>query len=184
MSITSRFCRLLRKRSEEHLSAGKVLIESELFGQVVSVLRQEVDSMVRAIFLLNQDLNDRQHYMDQTLHDTKCTMPNSKSIITDRQMVELSNHLHGWTKSVYKFGCAFIHLSSMSDYKNENPFSKLSEKEEADIKQHLFDYHSFPLSNKLNIDTVSPYLFRILKKIHDNLETYIKSLEKERFGAD
>jgi hypothetical protein len=46
------FCRQVRNRSEEHRRAVQVLQSSALFGQVVSVLRQELDSLIRVIFLL------------------------------------------------------------------------------------------------------------------------------------
>ncbi len=59
----------------------------------------------------------RQHFINQTLRNERWTHPNSKKIVTDRQMVDLTDKLHGWTNSVYKLGCAFIHLSPLADYK-------------------------------------------------------------------
>ncbi len=94
-------------------------------------------------------------------------------------MVDLADSLHGWTNSVYKLGCAFIHLSPMADYRNENPFQQLTIDEIDDIKQHLNNYHGFPLDKVLSIATVSPYLLRVLDKVSSNLECYIASLESE-----
>jgi len=89
-------------------------------------------------------------------------------------MVDLSDRLYGWANSVYKLGCAFIHLSPMGDYKNVNPFQQLSSIEIADIKQHLNHYHGFPLTDDLSMDTVNPYLLKVLKKF---LVTWIITLE-------
>ena len=46
------FCRQIRSRTAEHRSA--MLALSALPGQMVSVLRQELDSLVRVIFVLSQ----------------------------------------------------------------------------------------------------------------------------------
>ncbi|TBO44468.1 hypothetical protein [Pedobacter kyonggii] len=183
MTPTEQFCRILRERSTDHLSAGRLLFTNQLYGQVISTLRQELDSMVRAIFLLNQDLAPRQHFIGQTLQNEKWTWPNTRSQITDRNMVDLANSMYGWTNSVYKLGCAFIHLSPMADYRNENPFRQLSPDEINSIKQHLHDYHSFPLANDLNMEAVSPYLLKVLDKVSSNLECYIGYLEADKIGV-
>jgi hypothetical protein len=98
-------------------------------------------------------------------------------------MVNFSGSLHGWTNSVYKLGCAFIHLSVMADYRNENPFQQLTIDEIDDIKQHLNNYHGFPLGKDLSMETVSPFLLRVLDKVSSNLECYIASLESERVNS-
>ncbi|MES2874333.1 MAG: hypothetical protein V4708_11470 [Bacteroidota bacterium] len=183
MTPKEQFCRILRERSAEHLSAGRLIFANGLYGQVISILRQELDSMVRVIFLLNQDLSIRQHLIGQTLLNTKWTLPNSRTNVSDRNMVDLANKLYGWTNSVYKLGCAFIHLSPLADYRNKNPFRQLSSIEIKYIKQHLHEYHNFPLTDDLSIATVSPYLLKVLDKVSDNLECYIVDLESDSVGT-
>jgi len=183
MTQLEKFCRILKERSFEHSSAVELMFNNGHYGQVISILRQELDSLVRVIFLLNiPDLQNRNHYINQTLSNVKWTQPNSRTVITDRQMVELTDSLHGWTKSVYKLGCAFIHLSPLIDYKTENPFLQLAHNEIIDIKRHLNDYHGFPLTNELNIATISPYLLRVFNKVSSNLAYYIRELEEEVVG--
>lgn len=183
MTDKEKFCRILRERSVEHKAAINLMLQNGLFGQAISILRQELDSMVRTIFLLHEvDLSIRHHFINQTLNNTKWTLPNSRTIVTDRQMVDLTDTLFGWTQSVYKLGCAFIHLSPMSDYKNENPFFRLSQDEKDNIKQHLNNYHNFPLTEDLSMQTVTPFLLRVFTKVSDNLEYYIDGLENDRIG--
>ncbi len=98
-------------------------------------------------------------------------------------MVDLADKLFGWANSVYKLGCAFIHLSPMADYKNANPFLQLSPFEVTDIKQHLNNYHGFPMVNDLNMETVSPYLLKVLDKVSSNLVYYITELENNKVGS-
>ena len=183
MTETEQFCRILRQRSAENVSAGRLLFQNRLYGQLISVLRQELDSLVRAVFLLSKDLTTRQHFITQTLQNAKWTLPNSRTVVTDRNMVDLTDRLHGWTNSVYKLGCAFIHLSPMADYKNSNPFQQLDQNEIIDIKQHLHNYHGFQLNDDLNMNTVSPYLLRVLDKVSSNLACYIEYLENNRVNS-
>lgn len=183
MTETEQFCQILRERSAENISAGRLLYRNRLYGQFISVLRQELDSLVRAVFLLSKDLATRQHFISQTLQNTKWTLPNARTIVTDRNMVDLTDRLHGWTNSVYKLGCAFIHLSPMADYKNSNPFQQIEQTEINDIKQHLHNYHGFQLVDQLTMDSVSPYLLRVLDKVSGNLECYIEYLENNRVDS-
>jgi hypothetical protein len=99
-------------------------------------------------------------------------------------MVDIADKLNGWTQSVYKFGCGFIHLSSLHDYLTDDPFKKLEADEIADIKNHLNNYHDFPLTNELTMTTIKPYLPKVFDKISSNLECYISYLEHERIDFD
>ena len=176
MTPTKQFCEIIRARSAEHKAAARLLFPQRLYGQMMAILRQELDSMVRAIFLVSQSPSSRLHYINQTLNSEKWTLLGTRTQITDRQMVNFANTLHGWTQSVYKLGCAFIHLSLMADYNNSNPFLQLPLKEQQDIKQHLHDYHGFSLPNTLTVATVGPYLLMVLEKISNNLEHEIQQI--------
>jgi hypothetical protein len=176
MTPTAQFCRILRDRSAEHTAAARLLFPQGLYGQMIAILRQELDSMVRVIFLTTQSSSNRQHYINQTLSNEKWTLPSTRTLITDRQMVDFANTLYGWPRSVYKLGCAFIHLSAMADYNNVNPFSQLPISEQQDIKQHLHNYHQYPLSDNLSVTSVGPYLLKVLEKISSNLEYEIQRL--------
>jgi hypothetical protein len=180
LTETEQFCQILRERSAENVSAGRLLFYNRLYGQLISVLRQELDSLVHAVFLLSKDLTTRQHFISQSLQNKKWTLLDSRTVVTDRNRVDLTNRTHGWTNSVYKLGCAFIHLSPMANYRNSNPFQQLGQTEINDIKQHLHYYHGFRLTDNLNMNTVSPYLLSVLDKVSDNLECYIKYLEENR----
>lgn len=102
MQQVERFCEIIRKRSKEHSEAIRRV--HDLPGMMVSILRQELDSMVRAIYLLNiDDIVERNRLITQTLNGEKWTVltVNGKNkTVTDRDMVELSNTLQGWTLSV------------------------------------------------------------------------------------
>ena len=177
METTAQFCEIIRQRSQAHKKAIDLLSESDLTGQVMSVLRQELDSMVRVIYLLSLSLNERSSLINLTLTGKKWKI--GKTRITDKQMVDLADTLNGWTKSVYKFGCAFIHLSSFHDYVNNDPFKNIDDEEYDSIKLHLNNYHDFALANHLTILEIKPYLPKVFNKIQSNLECYINHLEQQ-----
>lgn len=94
-------------------------------------------------------------------------------------MVDLVDTLHGWTKSVYGFGCAFIHLSNLHDYKTRDPLEQISETERAAVLRHLRYYHGGPSGLAPRFADVVPLLPAVFAKIADNLECYVKELEQD-----
>lgn len=177
MDNTEKFCKIVQQRSDENKQAISLLSRTGLTGQVMSVLRQELDSMVRIIFLLSQTIEEREHLINLTLTGKKWKL-RSNANVTDKQMVELADTLNGWTESVYKFGCAFIHLSSYHDYAFNDPFENLGQVEIDSIKNHLNYYHGFPMTNDLTMQSISFYLPMVFDKIEGNLECYVKHLEE------
>ena len=170
MESLQRFGQIVRKRSYENKQAIHLLVKNDLLGNAVSVLRQELDSMVRVIYLLSCSEEIRLSLIQNTLSGIKWNT-------TDRKMVDYSNLYWGWTEFVYKFGCAFIHLSQFHEYPTENPFSKITKQDSATIKSYLNQYHNFPLESDLNTLTLKPYLIHIFKKVSDNMLHYLEGLE-------
>ncbi|MCW8898112.1 MAG: hypothetical protein OQJ96_05885 [Flavobacteriales bacterium] len=183
MTTARSYCNLIRSRTTENRAAVQLLNGQRLHGQVMSVLRQELDSMVRCIYLLETELDERERLMLQTLNGERWRNSNNR-IITDRDMVNVSNHLWGWTDSVYSLGCAFIHLSNFHDYQESNPFDTLEESEKVNIKNHLNNYHGYDLSLELTFESVQPYLIAVFDKVSSNLNCYVERVENNAISAD
>ncbi|UTH74595.1 hypothetical protein [Chromobacterium sp. IIBBL 290-4] len=175
MSNLTIFLRQVRSRSREHLQAMGLLASARLAGQMVAVLRQELDSMVRVIYLLTQNSERRELLIGASVRGEKWSQEASRAKVTDREMVELAQSLQGWTQAVYKFGCAFIHLSGLHDYNDRDPLSQLPTEERRDILEHCRYYHGGPAAERF--EDLVPYLPSILEKIAKNLECYLESLE-------
>jgi hypothetical protein len=171
------FLRQVRSRSMEHQRAMELLAGAGLAGQMIAVLRQELDSMVRVIFLLTQSPERREILIDASVRGEKWTREASRAKITDKDMVDLAQALQGWTQSVYKFGCAFIHLSGLHDYNDRDPLLQLSAEERRDIIDHCRHYHGGPAADAARFEDLVPYLPRVLEKISGNLECYLEALE-------
>lgn len=189
MSTMEIFCRQVRVRSKENAAAVHLLYKHSILSQIISILRQELDSMVRVIYLLNiSDATYREELIEASVNGKKWLEQGTKKPITDRQMVELADKLNGWTKSVYKFGCAFIHLSNLHDYQARDPIKAISTEEREDIVQHLEYYHGFSFNptkiDELRFDDIVPYLPRVFEKIASNLECYVKDLEDGKQKTD
>ena len=71
MKNLKQFCMIIQKRSEENDKSIKLLYKQKLYGNCISILRQELDSMVRVLFLLSQEQEIRQCLIQQTLNNEK-----------------------------------------------------------------------------------------------------------------
>ncbi|HTJ30090.1 MAG TPA: hypothetical protein VL346_06305 [Acidobacteriaceae bacterium] len=120
-------------------------------------------------------------YRDRLIHDSvvgnKWRSEDGKRVITDRDMVELSTRLHGWSKNVYAFGCAFIHLSAFHDYSDRDPFDQLRPNDRRDIVHYLNYYHGFAAGDSTGFLDIVHLLPGVFNKIADNLECYVGNIE-------
>jgi hypothetical protein len=180
MSDLRTFCRQVRERSQENRRALALLHGAELYGQVVGILRQELDSMIRVIYLLSvSDRERRAGLISDAVHGRIWRHP-SAGRVTDREMLELAEHLHGWARSVYRFGCAVIHLSSLHDYRERDPVLALSPGERDDLVHHLRAYHGGPQRDDVTFEDVVPYLPPAFEKVASNLEAYLEHLARHQ----
>jgi hypothetical protein len=140
--------------------------------------------MIRVIYLLAvTDLTERQRLIDSTLRGEKWKIRTKKSKwrdVTDREMVDFAQHLQGWTQSVYKFGCAFVHLSDFHNHHAQNPFDKLMESEKQNILLHMRYYHGGPRHDDPDMTEFSSYVPQVFEKISNNLECYLNELEHDK----
>lgn len=174
--LRQNYIALIQKRSEENRQSLQLLFEQQLFGNCVAILRQELDSFVRILYLGRiPDAKERERLMHQTLSGEKWTVltaNNKMRQITDKEMVEKATELKGYVHYVYKFGCGFIHLSDFHDYAKSNPFDRLEYAQQFDIKLYLHQYHGFPRSTELSVANISYLLPDVFKKISENMVYY------------
>lgn len=177
--ITQKFLNLLEKRSNENRETISLLMRNHLLGNAISVLRQEIDTFIRVIYLAQlSDFDFREELMERTLRGDKWTEKGKRKRIADREMVEVANDLKGYVQYAYKFGCSFIHLSDFHNYSEKNPFENLPIEEYNDIAFYLNHYHGYPLNLKLSIENVSYLIPDIFDKISSNMWCYTKHLEQ------
>lgn len=174
------FCRQVRKRSRDNEKALNLLHQNALTGNVMAVLRQELDSMIRCIFLLSvADRGYRTRLIQDSVNGRTWRTQDGKRKITDRDMVELSSKLHGWIQNVYAFGCSFIHLSAFHDHPDRDPFDSLTPQDREDIGHYLSYYHGVSMDATTKLRDIERVLPGVFNKISSNLECYIKDLEAD-----
>jgi hypothetical protein len=114
------FCRTTKARSREHHEAMRVALDKGWLAIAGSVLRMELDSMMRVIWLLRHP-----DTRDQIL--ASCIAGkgfNAGTRIRDSDMVadadleiaaDAANENY-WVQAVYYFGNTFVHLTNAHDY--------------------------------------------------------------------
>jgi len=180
---TATFCAMIRQRSEENRRAMQCFaVPYDVVSPAFSILRQELDSMIRIIYLLLlPDLAERERLIRSTLRGEKwkeATMNGKLRDVTDREMVDAAQQLQGWTRSVYRFGCAFVHLSDFHNHFAVDPFQRLSHDERQDILLHMRNYHGGPNNDNPNMREIADYVPRVFEKIAGNLKHYVEQLER------
>lgn len=180
IDIRQKYISLIRSRGEENRKALALLVSQRLLGNCISILRQELDSFVRLIYLGQvSDFRERERLMNQTLSGdrwTTLTTTGKLKQITDKDMVEKANFLKGYIRYVYKFGCGFIHLSNFHDYETINPFDRLDYSEQFNIAFYLHQYHGFPRGKELTVENISDLIPAIFDKVSSNLAYYFDSI--------
>lgn len=176
---------MIRNRSGENRRAIQCFSGSHsVLSPALSILRQELDSMIRVIYLLSiKELDERQRLIGSTLHGDRWRIQTPKERwrdVTDRELVDFAQQLQGWTQSVYRFGCSFVHLSDFHNHLAENPFDKLTESERQDILSYMRYYHGHPRHDTLDMTELASYVPQIFEKISSNLEYYLEQLEQDK----
>ncbi|MDD2038757.1 hypothetical protein NP572_19470 [Pseudomonas putida] len=174
MDAVEIFTRQVLSRSKDHRRAMALLETANIPSQMIAILRQELDSMVRVIYLLNQDSERRKVLIEASVNGELWKQPAGRGRVTDKEMVDLAQQLQGWTLSVYKFGCAFIHLSNLHDYNDRDPMQLLPIQDRESILEHSRNYHGGPEGT--GFEDLLPYLPRALDKVSSNLEYYLEQL--------
>lgn len=178
MNDIERYCRIVRNRSRENNESISLLYYAGHYGQVMSILRQELDSLVRCVYLVEfVGSQARETLVAQTLAGERWRYPGPR-LISDREMVDQADTLRAWTSSIYKFGCAFIHLSMFHDYRDSDPFESLTEQEKINVKSHLNSSHGYDVSQPLTFQSMVPYLLMVYQKLESNLVYFVDDLER------
>ena len=169
------FCRIVRQRSAENAKA--MLALSDIPSQQVSVLRQELDSMFRVIWMTTRNDLERQRLAEVFTSDGRFLDPNGKRI-TDFCMANVARLHYGWVSRIYDFGCKFIHLTKAHDYVNRDPLSDITVAERNEIRTFFHVFHGAVLSENFTYMDVVPLIPSIFAKLQSNLKYELSKLEK------
>jgi hypothetical protein len=166
------FIRFTANRSQSNLKAIEVLCNIHLYGQAISILRQELDSLTRVSHLLSiSDSTKRQALINENIRDIKWHG------LTDRKLVEAASVHNTWVTDVYNFGNRFTHLTGFHDYNNDDPVKSIPAVDKDRIKDYLSSIHQFPRDKELTFDNAVSYIPAVAQKVARNLASYLDSLQ-------
>lgn len=128
-----RFCRQVETRSNEFQKVMPILIEHRAWIVAGSVLRMQVESVSRAVFLLNDSLDDRKRRVERSFDEDMDgkfpNLPPKSGAVPDTAMANLADEkvpgLQKSALSIYKLGCKLVHLSGAHDYEHSDPYQDL-----------------------------------------------------------
>ena len=165
--------------SKENTESILLLHSQQLYGTSISLLRQELDSLIRVCYLHTLTSNNE---IDKLINDTINGVEWEKNgkRINDRKMVNIASQYNHWALEVYDFGNWFTHLTNYHDYKNNDPVKGLDAATKQTIKHYLNSYHQFPLTMEITFENVIPYVPVVARKVSNNLQSYISNLSSRQ----
>lgn len=174
MDDMDKFTNAIRQRSDENNKALSWLMEEKLYSLVGSIIRMELDSLIRICYIKSISNEERRRMLFiQFFNGQRWKF--EKDIVTDRNMVSfIANNLGlRWAEPIYDIGCAFIHLSPYHDYMNLSPTSSLTNEQRKIIINHVKDHHKIELEKDFSFIDLVGVAPLVYKKLRDNLLYYI-----------
>lgn len=170
MSALDDFVLMVRQRTQQNRAAFLALDHAPQVQ--TALLRIELDSMIRVLHVLSYEPLEREVAIERFYSAQRFENSKGKRI-TDAHMVEEAARFEGWTRYVYDFACAFVHLSPLHLNNLDVDLSSYFGDETERVKLYLNHYHGFGKALQLTIRNIQPYLSRIFEKICDNTECYL-----------
>lgn len=180
------YMRLIEKRTREHERAFGMLYAAGLYGACAGIIRQEIDSLMRADYLaFSVPLADRNGLCREALTGERWTQITAKKKIVPIKDVELKQYAadnHSWVSVAYEYSSKFIHLTNLWDYDGPDPLMTISANDRETMRSYLEMYHCFVRTDVTMADLIE-YLPKVFEKIRDNVEGYVDQRDGLVLGA-
>ena len=176
------FINAVLKRKEENKKAFSWLMEEKLYSLIGSILRLELDSLIRVAYLNSiNDINQMECLLKQFNKGKRWKY--EKQLITDRAMLNnvMWNLGLGWAQPIYDICCAFIHLSPYHDWGEIEPTRAISDLERSSIVQYVKEQQNICLANDFEFSDLVKISSGVFDKLHRNLECEIENF-KQKFA--
>jgi hypothetical protein len=170
---------LIKHRLSENMKSFKILYDIKHYGNCVSIMCQELNQIMKLLFLLNSNPDDRKLFIHATVNSQKwytLTRDNKKEYITDEMQIEYAKSLSGWDKSIYEFGLSFNNLSTNLNYGSKDPIKSMSEYDRGKLLSYIQEYHMEELPADFILDDIIPVLPLILEEISNKLQIYLRKI--------
>jgi hypothetical protein len=171
--------KLINHRLDENVKSFKLLFEMKHYGNCISIMRQELDQIMKLLFLLNRNKVERKQFMESSIESHKwfvLNKENRKEYITEEDIAKYSESLSGWDKSIYEFGLAFGHLTNSFNYGSKDPIKSMNDIYRKMLYDYIKGYHDKDYPKDFSLDDLIPILPMIFDSISFHLQSYMKEL--------
>jgi hypothetical protein len=179
LSQSDEYKRLIARRLEENMKSFNLLFGIQHYGNCISIMCQELDQMIRLLFLLNKDSTIRKSFMQSSIESHKwhiTSKDNKREYITEETLVEFAKSLKGWDRGIYDFGFAFKSLSNNFNYGSKDPIKSMTDSDRANLARYIQKFHVKDFPDTFTIDALIPVLPGIIEVISTNLKSYLEKI--------
>lgn len=165
----------MEHRLEDARKSFDILYGMKHYGSCISLLCQELNQVVRVLYLLNTAPTERNRLIEFTLNDKKWYVAEEdrkKKYITDETFAAFANSFDGWEKAICEFGDSFRTVSSSLTHPTKDPVSALGSEERDKIHRYIASYHDGNFPENFTIEQLNPILPRVFDRIAERLREY------------
>lgn len=145
------------------------------YGSCISLLCQELNQVVRVLYLLNIAPDERNRLIEFTLNDKKWYIAEAnrkKKYITEETFSVFTNSFGGWEKAICEFGESFKTVSGSLTHPMKDPVTALQADERDKIHRYITSYHDRNFPANFTIDELTPMLPVVFDRIAESLRAY------------
>jgi hypothetical protein len=171
--------KLVNHRLDENMKSFNLLFGIQHYGNCISIMCQELDQIMKLLYLLNKDKNEQKNFIEASIDNHKwftVDSDNKKRYVTDEDLINFSNSIVGWDKSIYEFGLAFSSLNNSFNYGSKDPIKSMNEFDREKLYSYIREYHKSNFPKDFTLDDLIPILPMIFELISINLQCYMKKL--------
>jgi hypothetical protein len=179
ISETDEYKNIISHRLEENMKSFKLLFGMKHYGNCISIMCQELDQIIRLLFLLNSNAAAKKLFIYSSINSHKwyiVNKENKKEYITDENLLKFTETLSGWDKSIYEFGFSFKNLTTSFNYGSRDPIKSMSETDREKLYNYIREYHNKDFVSDFSLDDLIPVLPLIIEEISRNLKNYMSKL--------
>jgi hypothetical protein len=179
ISSIDEYKKIVLQRLDENRKSFELLFGIKHYGNCISIMRQELDQVIKLLYLLNSTTNEQKQFIESSINNRKwfkVNRDNTKDYITEEVLTTYSETLNGWDKSIYEFGLAFGSLANTFNYGTRDPIKSIGENDKDKIYQYIYEYHNKDFPKDYDLSKLILELPTILNKISIQLQSYMDQL--------
>ena len=179
ISPIDEYKKIISQRLDENRKSFDLLFGIQHYGNCISIMRQELDQVIKLLFLLNSTKSEQMQFIEASINNHKwfvLTSDNKKDYVTEDILKEFSETLSGWDKSIYEFGLAFGSMANTYNYGTKDPIKSMADKDKEKIFKYITEYHNKDFSREYDLGKLILELPTILNLISNNLQKYMDRL--------